>query len=128
MTFCASCGTECATCAGQQEEQAAMDREVEIARLNTKRDIEVARIQAGAARDQTEMYTESDEAIAGIEAAAGVEAAEAVAEVLEEILTPEPEPVPDPAPAPVVIDDEPDRTIEPASSAPPPKAKGLWWE
>lgn len=82
--FCPECGAD--HHAGEREETSALDREVEIERLRTKRDIEVARIQAGSVREMADAETE----VAAIEAEAGVEAAEAVAEVLEDIVAPDP--------------------------------------
>ncbi len=129
MAFCTECGTACANCAEETAAADAIDREVEIARINRKADVEIARIQAGAARDTTELITDSEETIAEIEAVAGVEAAEAVAEVLEDIVTPESEPAPEPAPVVIEDEPEPEPTIEPAESTPPRKeSKGLWWE
>lgn len=128
MPYCANCGTECAACAEQTAEQTAIDREIELTRINRKADVEIARIQAGADKEIAETFAEADEHIAEIEAETGVEAAEAVAEVLEEIVAP-PEPE---EPEPIVITDEPvaepEDSIEPADSGPPPsKSQGLWW-
>jgi len=129
--YCPECGQD--HHAGEREERAEADRAVEIARLETKRDIEVARIQAGASRDTTETYAETDVAIAAIDAEAGVEAAEAVSDALIEVLAPEPPEMPEP-PAPVVIDagtDEGSGSIEPKDEThlpPPPKKSSLsYW-
>lgn len=114
--YCANCGTQCANCAGAAEEQTSVDREVEITRINRKADIEIARIQAGAAK--TEAEAEVD--IAEVEAAAGVEAAEAVADALTEIVAP---PEPEPAPA-IVVEPEPAPEPEPSpvdDIMPPPE-------
>ena len=54
--FCPECGTD--HHAGEREEQTALDREVEMERLRTKRDVEVARINAGVVRDVTETEAE----------------------------------------------------------------------
>jgi len=120
MAYCTDCGMQCAQCADATETQTAMDREVEMERLRTKRDIEVARIQAGVARDTAEIYTDAETEVAEIDALAGVEAAEAVADVLTDIVSPEPEPPADP----VMISDppaetEPADTIEPRESGSP---------
>jgi hypothetical protein len=56
MRFCPECGNG-HECEGQAS---ALDREVEIERLRTKRDIEVARINASAAKDIAETEAESD--------------------------------------------------------------------
>ena len=58
MSFCAECGID--HHAGDPGEvEAAADREVEIERLRTKRDIEVARITASAAKDISETEAET---------------------------------------------------------------------
>jgi hypothetical protein len=130
MTFCTDCGTPCAECATKAEQKTAMDREVEMERLRTQRDIKVAAIQAGVDRDRAETYADTDIAIATIEAETGVVTAEAVADVLEEIVTPEQQPPADP----VLIPDAPAETEEAdtigpretGSSAPPEDTKSGW--
>src|SRR5271166_903057 len=129
MAFCTVCGAN--HHADEEDAAAAMDREVEMERLRTKRDIEVARIQAGVTRDTAETYTESEETIAAIEAESGVLAAEAVAEVLEDIVTPETEPEAEGS-EPVIVEavNEPEQeTIEPKdnSGEPPETDKKSNW-
>ena len=129
MAFCTVCGAN--HHADEEDAAAAMDREVEMERLRTKRDIEVARIQAGVTRDTAETYTESDETIAAIEAESGVLAAEAVAEVLEDIVTPETESQPETiiVDAPEIDENEGGETIEPKdnSGEPPETDKKSNW-
>ncbi|HEX4788777.1 MAG TPA: hypothetical protein VH372_09975 [Actinospica sp.] len=109
MRFCPDCGTghECEGTA------TALDREVEIERLRTKRDIEVARITASAARDIAETDAENSS-----------EHAEGVAEGMETALeavsgggAPEGE-----GGAPVVVDmpDEAEAEAEPEPDMEPP--------
>ena len=66
MTFCTECGQD--HHAGEREEQTALDREVEMERLRTARDIQVARINAGVVRDVTEEVAETELAVAEVEA------------------------------------------------------------
>lgn len=108
MKYCADCGTghEC------EAETPRADPAVEIARLETKRDIEVARINRGLA--EAELETEAE--VAMIEAESGVAQAEAVADALTDVLSP-PEPEPAPDAAPIVIEDTQDET--PADRLPP---------
>jgi hypothetical protein len=129
MTYCATCGTECANCATKGEEQAAIDREVEIARLNTKRDVEVARITAGQWKDETETMAKADVKIAEIEAETGVEAAEAVAEAVTEILAPDPPETAEPIVIEAAAEIDQAETIEPreeSGSEPPKDTKSSW--
>ena len=115
--FCPECGTD--HHAGERQESAAVNAEVEIARVNAKRDIEVARINAGAIRTEVEAEVE----IAEVEAVAGVEAAEAVADALTEIVAP---PEPEPAPT-IVVEPEPEPEPEPSpvdDIMPPPEKSG----
>jgi hypothetical protein len=95
--FCPECGVD--HHAGEREAETAMDREVEIARINAKRDVEVARVTAGMVKDEAETAAEAEVAVATVEAEAGVEAAEAVADVLEDVVSPEPAETP-----PVVVE------------------------
>lgn len=69
--FCTGCGK----IHGAEQQ----DSLVEIARLETNRDIEIARIQRGEMRHATELEAETDVAIAEIHAGAGVAEAEALA-------------------------------------------------
>lgn len=111
--FCPECGQD--HHAGERQETAAVNAEVEMARINAKRDIEVARINAGAARVEAEAEVD----IAEVEALAGVEAAEAVADALTEIVAP---PEPEPAPT-IVVEPEPAPEPEPPVDdiMPPPE-------
>lgn len=116
MTFCTECGQD--HHAGEREEQAALDREVEMERLRTKRDVEVARINAGVVRDVTEEVAETELAVAEVEAVAGTEAAEAVADALTAVVTPEPA-----APAEPVVIEAPEPEPEAEGEVLPPPAK-----
>lgn len=130
--YCPGCGQTCPTC-GDEQAKTAIDREVEIARIQANRDIEVARLTAAADREVTETIADAEVGVAAIEAEAGVEAAEAVADVLEDIVTPEPEEPaeiivtgdagpaePEAEPAPQPDDSEP--ALPPAKSA-----RNPWW-
>lgn len=115
--FCPECGQD--HHAGERQETAALDREVEIARINRKADIEIARIQAGSVRAEAD----ADVDIAEVEAVSGVEAAEAVADALTEIAAP-----PEPEPAPTIVvepepEPEPEPEIEPEVMPPPEKSE-----
>jgi hypothetical protein len=96
--------------------QAAVDREIELARINRKADVEIAKIQAGAAT-----------AISETEAEADVARAEGIAEGMETVIDAgapaEPadaaEPEGDPAEIVVVDSSERDGEAEPAIEPPP---------
>lgn len=97
--------------------------EVEIARIQAERDVKLAKIQAGV----TETVVEAENSHA-----------EAKAEILDDLLTPEPEPEAEPV---IVVDAEAEAAPEePAEEAPPevddaePAAAGnrrdhrsVWW-
>jgi hypothetical protein len=112
MRYCPDCGTP-HECEGQA---AAIDREVEIERLRTRRDIEVARITASAARDIAETEAESDVARAegevdgmetALDALAGggeTDSGEGAPIVVDTTPEPEPEIDEEPDSAPPVID------------------------
>jgi hypothetical protein len=109
MRFCPDCGT------GHECEAAttALDREVEIERLRTRRDIEVARITASAAKDIAETDAENPS-----------EHAEGVAEGMEtalEALSGGGAPASDGG-TPIVVDmpDEPEAEAEPEPDMEPP--------
>lgn len=74
--FCPECGTD--HHAEDRIQQTAVDREIELARINAKRDVDVARIAAG----QTRAELETAEAIAEVQADAEVEAAVVEGEVI----------------------------------------------
>lgn len=128
MSFCPDCGMDHHI--ADREVAAAADREVEITRLNTRRDIEVARITANAAKDISETEAETGTAraegqVEGMETvletiSGGGEAGEGgEPPVIVEAPDPEPEPEPDPDVAP-----------PPADPAPAPrgnKSRG-WWD
>ena len=124
MAYCTVCGQN--HHAEEEEAQAAIDREVEMERLRTKRDIEVAKIQAGQWKAETETMAEADVKVAEIEAESGVVAAEAVADAVTDILAPEPEPVPEPVIITYSPEPEPEPTIEPVESEPPKAKKSDW--
>jgi hypothetical protein len=124
---------ECPACGLQHGAGGAppANPEVEIARINASRDVEVAKLAARQEKDwnetriaETEVEAAAATETAAIEAESGVEAAEAVADAL----TPEPDPAvvieaPDTGPA----EEEP--TIEPADGGnePPPAPKKSSW-
>ncbi len=93
------------------------DREVEIARINAKRDIDLAKIQRGII--ESEVVQEA-------------QLATAEADAVVETLAPEPEPEPEPV---VVVNADPDADSAPADDEPPDisdapapqKASNPWW-
>lgn len=111
--FCPECGADhhAAERAEREEAERAADREVEIERLRTKRDIEVARIQASAAKDIAE-----EEADADLARAEG--RAEGMTEVIE-AAAPESAPEPPEDEGPVVVMDDAEVAEEPDDGAPP---------
>lgn len=130
--FCPECGAD--HHAEDREAQAAVDREIEIARIHAERDIRVAQISARQDRDWNETRVE----VAEIEATADVESAAAEATVVATILgsdgdqdqepliidappisEPEPDPTDDAAPPP--IDDH-----VPADDKPRKHGLGMW--
>jgi hypothetical protein len=119
--FCSACG---------QEHGSGGSPEVEIARINAKRDVEVARIQRGETKHAIETEAETEVAVAELEAVAQIEvAAELAGAGAPAAEEPETQasvvegPPADPAAA------EP--TIEPAESSMPepkePKANRGYW-
>lgn len=122
--FCPNCGNDVGVLAPVVPQE---PMEVTLARIESERAIEVARIEASATR--AELRTA--ETIAETEAGAQVESATAVAA----ILTAEDEPAPEPEPEPLVIEaPAPEPEPEPDNSPPPvehhePRAKsGGWWD
>lgn len=112
MRYCQACG-QGHDCPG---DVSAVDREVEIERLRTRRDIEVARIQASAAKDiaetDAEHSSEHAEGLAegmetAIEAIAGggePDGGEGTPIVVSADTEPEPEPEEEPESAPEVVE------------------------
>jgi hypothetical protein len=111
-----------------------VNAEVEIARINAERDIEVAKIGARQDRDWNETRVE----VAGIEAEAEVGAAEATAEVVAAVIdnAGDDEPPVDPVQiiAPEMVNNDVDEDAPPAlegGSEPPaseskPRGLGMW--
>lgn len=104
--------------------EAVTSAEVRIAEIQAERDVRLAKIAAGIARDEAESDAKSDTARAEGEAAG-----------LREALAPEPEPEPEPELPAVVVasdDDAQDDELEPpdAAPAPAPAARrsglGMW--
>lgn len=112
--FCPECGLDhhMAERAEREETERAADREVEIERLRTKRDIEVARIQANAAEHIAE-----DEAAVDVAHAEGE--ADGMRDVLDAIGGGDAEPEPEPEGAPIVVEPEP----EPEPDMVPPETE-----
>lgn len=133
MSYCPDCGAD--HHAGDREAQAAADREIEIERLRTERDIKVARIQAGVQREELETV----EAVAEVEAEAEVASAVATAEVIGEVIATEAGAGDgqDDGDPPVIVEvTEPESDPGPEAPAPPEleptepetkKAPG-WWD
>ena len=124
MAFCPNCGTPLDNITPVVPQEPT---EVVLARIEADRAIQVARIEAGAARAELR----SNEAIAETQAEAEVESAVAVAEIItaedeaEETEEPEPEPVIIDAPAP---EPEPDNAPpEVEHREPRQKASNGWW-
>jgi len=129
--FCSECGTDHHV--EDRAAEAAVDREIEIARIQAQRDVDVARINARLARDELE----TAEAIAETEADAQVESAAAEAEIIAAVLDsgdqeqepviidappvdePEPDPTDDAAPPPV-------EDHEAADDKPRKRGLGMW--
>ena len=65
MTYCTECGQD--HHAGEREAETALDREVEMERLRTARDVQVAKIQAGVIRDTVELEAETVTEVAELE-------------------------------------------------------------
>lgn len=126
--YCQHCGNQIAeeTEAVEAEAEVALaeargienvaDREVEIARINAKRDVDLAKIQRGIVESETVQEAE----VATAEAAAVVD-----------VLTPEPEPEPEPV---VVVDAEPqaeavadDEPPEVEAAPVAQKSGNPWW-
>lgn len=101
--FCPECGQD--HHAEDRAAAAAVDRDIELAKINAKRDVDVARITANA--DKRELETE--EAIAEIDAEVAVDVATAEAEVIGTILGVGTESAEDtePEPAPLIITEPP---------------------
>jgi hypothetical protein len=128
MKFCADCGTshECTVETGDRASDA-----VRIAELETRRDIEVARITARADR----AALEADVEIAETEADASVEVAAAEAEVIGTILAEADPPESDPGPvitvAPDISQEADPEELPPVEGSPAPEASttrglGMW--
>lgn len=94
--WCPDCGVE--HCVDAKEVTTA---EVEIARINKERDIELAKLSKAEQVVRTEGYVAETEIQAEAQVEEAVVRAEVVGEVLDEILAPEPEPEPV-----VVVDDQ----------------------
>lgn len=129
MRYCEGCGTghECEA----QAEIAAVDRQVEIARLETKRDIEVARIQAGVQRDELETAETIAETEAEAEVTSAVAKAEILGDAIEGGIQDAPEPVIIDAPGPPAEEIAEDAPPEVEGSEPPEPARktvglGMW--
>ena len=127
--YCQHCGNEIAEEVEAVEAEAGAaraeargiadvaDREVEIAKINAKRDVDLAKIGRG---------------LAEVEAVQEAEVATAEAEAVVEVLTPEPEPEPEPV---VIVEAEAEAEAEPAggppdvgSPPPPDKNSNVWWK
>jgi hypothetical protein len=132
MKYCPECGT------GHECDVATEGRVsdiVRIAELETKRDIEIAKIGARGTRVELEAAVEIAEVQADAEVDAAVAEAEIVGAALEAGMI-QPEPV---APAPVIIDSDIDASAEadpeelpPVEGSPAPEAApskrglGMW--
>lgn len=128
--FCPECGADhhAAERAEVEAVKETVDRDIEIERLRTKRDIEVARITAGAAERISE--AEAEQEVAHAEGVVeGVEAVLSPA-VTEEPEDPEPEVI-DVSDVAVEPDDEFDDEPPEAEGTPVPAARqrvglGMW--
>jgi hypothetical protein len=125
MHACETCGLQHAATGERAESDA-----VAIARIETQRDIEVARLQGRQERDWNETRVE----VAEIEGAAEVATAEATAEVIGEVIAAEAgaeaePPAEDPAPVVVTGPAEPEEELAPPETAPKestPKKSSFW--
>lgn len=128
MRYCQDCGEghECEA----QAAVTAVDREIEIERLRTKRDIEVARIGAGVQRDELETAESIAETQAEAEVISAIAEAEILGDAIEGGIQDAPEPLIIDAPPPG--DDAPDEAPpEIEGSEPPEPARksvglGMW--
>jgi hypothetical protein len=125
--YCPDCGVDhhAAERLERETEQAAVDRDIELARINAKRDVEIARLQAGAAAD-----------VAAAAAAEEVAHADGVVDGVRKVLETQQPPAPEPEPEPPVVLNAPivDAPVDEHEDAPPPadasepsepKSKGL---
>jgi hypothetical protein len=119
----------CSACGEIHGGPAGKNPEVEIARIQAERDIEVAKLSRAETREVVEGAIEQTE----IESAAAVDEAVVKTEVLEELAAPEPEPEPvvivsneaegDPEPEP-----EPEADLPEPGPPPEPAGKAnVWW-
>lgn len=134
MPYCPSCGSEVEQAIVLASPAAdAVDREVEIARINADRDVAVAKISARQDKDWNETRVE----VAEIEAEAEVESAVAEAEIIGDAIeangagTDMADPIIIDAPEAIAEDDPADAPPEVEGSEPPaPERKstglGMW--
>lgn len=128
MRYCADCGTghEC-----EAATEGRPDPGVEIARINREADVQIAKINARAAREELETVEEVAEIQADAEVESAVAEAEVVAAAIEGGAVPPPEPIV--IDAPVINDDGPGEDAPPpaeGSEPPAPKHRatglGMW--
>lgn len=127
--YCPDCGTghDCEA----EAVVTAIDREIEIERLRTKRDIEVARISAGVQRDELETAESIAETQAEAEVISAVAEAEILGDAIEGGIQDAPEPLIIDAPGPPPDDTAADAPPEIEGSEPPEPARktvglGMW--
>jgi hypothetical protein len=122
----------CTGCGEMHGGGARESDELKIAKVMADRDIEVARIQRGEARqaieagqETAELEAKTEVEIAAIEAETGVVAAEAVADAVAPQPAPEPEPPAEPV---IVADDTEDETPPPpeVEKKAPKEHAGYW--
>jgi hypothetical protein len=126
VSYCTECGQD----HHPENSGGGKTAEVRIAEINARRDIEVARIQRGEVRQETEAAIEMTEIETEGQVAVAAELAEAIAEADAPEAEPEPEPVvvtqdvgePEP-PAEDLAPPEVEHHREPAGAA---KSRGFW--
>lgn len=115
ISYCPGCGTDLKTWLGDEADELeaaedVIDANVEIARIEAKRDIELARISAG-------MY--KDEIV--IEAAVAEAESEILQDVVEQITEPDAPEISSEPVAVVTIDDSTDQTEDTTTDLPEPE-------
>lgn len=127
MTFCANCGSPCPSCSSKAEEDKAINAEVEKVRLETNRDIQVARIQANAAvtmiaDEAAAEAAHAEGVIEGVGAVIDAATGEAPTEEPIPVVMPEPEPELEPEP----VDELALPPVEESGMPKEPKKAGYW--
>jgi hypothetical protein len=109
MSYCVTCGQNHHE--GEEQIQAALDRELEIAKVNAKRDVDVARYQYRADLEGLETAEKIAKTEADAEVIAAVSEAEILGDAIEAGIVSDDEQ--EPLIAPIQVNEEPEpETIE----------------